>query len=227
MTTPKKNWLVFSDLHCPWHIDDAIQFLQKVQREWNCREEVICAGDLFDFHSSSFHTSETDALGIDEEYARAKKFVGELTKAFPKGVLVKGNHGQIPQRKMKEAGLSLNLLKESNDLYGLPKGWRVEPLYYVIPGLNVLVEHGIGSGGRFGAINTAIYKRCSYVQGHIHSAAGVMFSTNYSDTIFGLNCGCLCNEGSLALRYGQYNKAKGVLGCGVVESSSSAYFVKK
>ena len=41
-----------------------------------------------------------------------------------------------------------------------------------------------------------------------------------------MNTGCLCDDSSLAMRYGKYAKEKGVLGCGVVYSGEYAQFVK-
>ena len=152
-------------------------------------------------------------------------FNRELTHAFPKAKLVLGNHCQVPQRQMKEIGLSHSMLKGWNELYGLGPGWKIDPLYHTLFGGEVLVEHGIGSGGMYGCINTAIAKRTSYIQGHTHSYAMVAYRSNYKDTIFGLNTGCLFDSHSLAARYGAHSKWKGVLGCGVVFGPSEAVFV--
>lgn len=218
--------LLFGCIHAPYHKQNAIEFLLKTQREYKCNKTIICTGDFFDFHAMSRHNTETDSPGVEEEYRRAKKFAAQFAKAFPFGILVQGNHDVIPQRQMTEIGLALSMLKTDTELYGLPKTWQVKRLFHVIPDKKVLVEHGINSGGKFGSLNTAIFKRTSYVQSHIHSAGGVMYSSNYNSTIFGMNVGCLCDESSLAMRYGQFNKAKGILGCGVVCSEEEAYFVK-
>jgi hypothetical protein len=178
-----------------------------------------------DFHSMSRHVTETDALSPQSEYEQAKKWVKKLTTVFPEGELILGNHDFIPQRQMKEINLDPALLRPYNELYGLPEGWNVNPLYYVIPEWDVLCEHGINSAGKFGAINTAVQKRCSYVQGHTHASAGVMYTSNYKSTIFGLNTGWLGDEHSLAVRYAKYSIKKGVLGCGVVWGSEQAEFV--
>ena len=98
-------------------------------------------------------------------------------------------------------------------------------MYYVVKEWNVLVEHGVGSAGKMGCLNTAILKRCSYVQGHTHSNAAVMYSSNYNSTIFGMNVGWLGDEGSLAVRYAKYAVKKGVLGCGVIYSGEHAEFI--
>ena len=220
-----KPILVIPDTHIPYHEPDMIPFLKWVQQSRGCRKRVIHVGDLMDFHSMSFHTSEPDAPSPAEEYERALEVVAEFATSFPHGDLVLGNHDNIPSRKMMDSSLAPSMLKRNNELFGLPKGWDVHPLYYVVPEWNVLVEHGIGSNGKMGCLNTAIVKRCSYVQGHTHSNASVMYSSNYNSTIFGMNVGCLADDSSLAVRYAKYHVKKGVLGCGVIHSAEHAEFV--
>ena len=220
-----KPVLVFGDLHAPYHHNLAISFLKRVHKDYGCREEVVCVGDMYDFHAMSRHLTEPDAPSPTQEYKKARDFIKKLGEAFPKGKLVLGNHDLIPQRQMKELDLPEILLKDYNDLYGLPKGWKVEPLCHIIEPWDILVEHGVGSNGVNGALNSAIHKRCSYVQGHTHSEAGIHYSANHNSLIYGLNTGCLCDNTAIAMRYAKYNKKKGILGCGVVYSESYAIFV--
>lgn len=220
-----KPILVVPDTHIPYNHPDMIPFLKWVQKTKGCRRRVVHVGDLMDFHSMSRHTTEQDSPSPEDEYNRAKEIVEEFAEEFPEGDLVLGNHDCIPQRQMKEVGLAPSMLKDYRELYGLPKGWDIHPLYHLIDEWNVLVEHGVGSAGKMGCLNTAILKRCSYIQGHTHSNAAVMFSSNYNSTIFGMNVGWLGSEGSLAVRYAKYHVKKGVLGCGVVYSSEYAEFI--
>lgn len=217
--------LILPDLHAPYHHPDALEFLAWVHETRGCADRVVSVGDLYDFHSMSRHISETDAMNAEKEYAKAMEFVSDLTDLFPEGDLVLGNHDLIPQRQMKELGLISTLLKESNEMYGLPEGWSIHPHYHVIEPFDVLVEHGMGSSGKYGCSNTAINKRCSYVQGHTHSAAAVIYHQNHNSLIFGMNVGCLVDSSSLAMRYGKYGTRKGVLGCGVVYSGEHAEFI--
>ena len=225
---PKKSnkpVLCFSDTHAPYHHKDTLPFLQWVQKTRGCREEVVCAGDLFDFHSMSRFVSETDAPSPEEEYSNALQFAADLTKAFPRGQLVLGNHDLIVQRQLSSIGITTDVLRDQHSLYGLPESWGIHPLYYVLEPWNVLVEHGIGSMGKYGCANTAIQKRCSYVQGHNHSAAAVIYHQNHDSVIFGVNSGCLVDSTSLAMRYGKYGLRKGVIGCAVVYSEEHAEFI--
>jgi len=222
-----KPVLVLPDLHAPYNHPQALEFLQWVHTERGCRERVASVGDIWDFHSMSFHKNEPDAMSPEEEYDKILEFSAELAGVFPQGDVVLGNHCDIPKRKMVDAGLAPSMLRTPNELYGLPDSWTVHPMYYVLEpnSWDVLVEHGVGSGGKYGCANTAKDKRSSYVQGHTHSNAAVIYSTNHNSTIFGMNVGCLVDSSSLAMRYGKYTTRKGVLGCGVVYNGSHAEFI--
>ena len=224
MATPKRPVLVFSDTHAPFAVDGAIDFLRDTYKKEGCGS-IVCAGDLFDHHSMSFHTTETDAMGMSQERVEALKFVGELCRAFPKGTLVLGNHDKIPTRKAKEAGIPRGIMIQDKELYGLSRGWMVEPRHHVIFGESVCIAHGTKSSGQYGCVNTAKKIRSSYVQGHIHAHPMVKYSQNFKNKVFGMNVGCLFNESSYAARYGEEFAEKGVHGCGVVYGPEYAQFI--
>lgn len=220
-----KPYLIIPDLHAPYQHKDSIKFLKEVHKKYGCNSTIIQIGDLFDFNAISHYAKELDAPTAKDEYQKALLFSKELTKAFPKGVLVLGNHDCRVKAQLKEIGMPIELVKSYNDLLGLPKGWVVKPLCHIIKEFDVLCEHGNNSTGSMGALTTAIYKRTSYVQGHAHSAGGCLYSANHRSLIFGLNVGCLVDNTSIGMAYGEYLRKKGTLGCGVVFSGCNAIFV--
>lgn len=225
----EKRILVFGDVHAPFQHKDALEFLLETYEAYDCNQ-VVCVGDLMDFHRSSRHTAEIDSMSADEEYILAKSFIADLMEIFPDGIHIMGNHDSIPYRQAKEVNVSISTMKNPRKLLNLGNGWNVKPLYHVEKWKgykhDVLFEHGLGAGGMNGSINMALAKRCSYTNGHHHANAGVSFRTNHESTVFGLNTGCLCDDSALAMRYGKHNKFKGVLGCGVVFSPEMAIFEK-
>lgn len=219
--------LVFGDVHAPFHHENTLDFLSDVKRRYGCKH-VVCDGDLMDTHRGSRHTPELDAMNANEEYEAYLRFAKELVKIFPKGHIVLGNHDVLASRQLKEIGMTTSILKPYNDLLGLGSGWTVHDHFYVLEFSNgkVLIEHGVGSTGMNGAINMALAKRISYVQGHTHSYGGIAFRQNHDSCIFGLNTGCLADRDSYAQRYGRYNKFNGTTGCGVIFSATDAIFEK-
>lgn len=219
----KKPRLVISDIHLPFAIEGWLDFIKNTHSRYNCDEEIIINGDLFDMHQLSFHTSETDALSANDEYELAKSMVGELTKAFPNAKVTLGNHDLIIARRVKELGIDQRFIKTFHELYDLPKTWVLADDFVID---DVYYRHIGCNGGKLGHINSAISNRMSTVSSHLHANGGIGYITNPNgEMIFGLNTGALVDDKSYALRYGKYDKFKATLGCGVVYSSKEAYFI--
>jgi predicted phosphodiesterase len=226
MGKPKMNkerpTLVFSDTHIPYHHKGYLEFLQETHKKYNCKEEVICLGDLVDHHAISRFTSEPDAMGDRDEFAVAFKEIKRLVKAFPKVILTTGNHDTIPGRQAATLGLSQRYMKSFSQLWELPSTWKIVDEIIID---NVLYSHGLGAGGKDGTLNKAIAEQISNAQGHIHSFGGCKYIASKRNTIFGLNTGCLCDPNSLAMAYGKHARYRPTLGCGIVFNDKFAMFV--
>ena len=145
------NFLIISDLHVPYHHEDAFEFLQSVKEAYDC-EHILNVGDLVDHHAGSYHENEPDALSAEEEYHKATFYLQELQDIFPQMVITRGNHDDIPTRKLKTAGLPISMLNDFNKLYGLNDGWQwVEGEYAfdTMGGVPILVPMQLDSKGRW------------------------------------------------------------------------------
>lgn len=116
------NTLIISDMHLPYHHCDAFDFLWYLHDKLECTE-VLCVGDIYDHHKGSYHESEPDAYGSEEEYRLTKKYAQELQEMFPWMVITHGNHDEIPKRKLKSAGLPSSMLSDYNKLYETADTW--------------------------------------------------------------------------------------------------------
>lgn len=125
----RRNTLVISDLHLPYQHRDALDFLAALDKEYQF-ERVLNVGDLYDHHRGSYHESEPDALGEEEEYYQARKYAHILQQMFPKMVITKGNHDALPQRKLKSVGLPTSMLSDYNLLYGTKNTWEWVDRYW-------------------------------------------------------------------------------------------------
>ena len=117
------NIMIIPDMHLPYVHKDAFNFLWSVYCSYY-PELIICVGDMFDHHSGSYHESEPDAMNPTEEYKAAKKQAKQLEEMFPEMVVIKGNHDEIPRRKLKSAGLPQEMLRDYNMIYDLKGGWE-------------------------------------------------------------------------------------------------------
>ena len=75
------------------------------------------------------------------------------------------------------------------------------------------------------ALKNAKDESRSVVQGHLHAQAGVWYSANQRDRIFGLQVGCGVDHSLEAQAYGKKYNSKPIIGCGVVEGGKMATFV--
>ena len=212
---------VFSDVHIPFAHPNYLAFLKDTFAEWGA-EQIVCLGDLIDNHAISRFQSEPCADGAYTELSKARRMVKELTETFPVVKMCRGNHDDIAYRQAATLGIGAEFIKPFRDIYGLPMSWSLED-EYVIDG--VLYTHGTGRSGKHATYNIAVDERMSVCSGHTHTGGGVNYIANKTETIFALNTGCLIDYGMYAFEYSRNAKHRPTLGCGIVLSSSEAYFV--
>jgi len=212
---------IIGDTHFPAVHPEYLSFLRetfklaKVQR-------IIHIGDVTDCHRISRHISEPDTVSATDELEEAKELIKEYAYYFPKITITEGNHDAIPKRQLKELGLPKDFLKSWNELYQAPDSW-IKMSHVSIQ--SVWYEHGIGSTGMYGCVNTALKYGLSYVQGHTHGFGGCLYRAGPERTLFGLNVGCGVDTEHPAMRYGENFKYKPTLGCGLVQDGKIARFV--
>jgi hypothetical protein len=111
-------------------------------------------------------------------------------------------------------GLPSRVFRPFRDIWGLPKGWK-DDFSYIIDGVKYL--HGSGYAGDLAHLKAAHDNRMSCVIGHLHSVAGIDYSANEEDCVFGMSVGCGIDRKSYAFEYGRDFKKKPVLAAGIVE----------
>lgn len=212
---------IIADTHMPAEAPGYFEFVKKTFKRFGVTQ-IVHIGDICDFHQASRHDSEPGADSVLIELKKVKKVLKRWAKAFPNVKVCIGNHDQIPIRQAKRMGMPEEFMKSYNDMVGLPKTWDFKT-HHIID--NVYYEHGLGSSGTYGAKNTSLKYRMSYVMGHTHANAGVFYNAGPKDMIFGMNVGAGCNASAVAMKYGNNYKSKITLGCGIVVNGKEGYFV--
>ena len=213
--------LAFGDVHAPFDHPNYLKFLKETYKSYGC-SNVVNMGDLVDNHAISRHQNSPRHMSPLEEYNQTKKRVKLYTDAFPEVKMCVGNHDNIHLRQAHTVDMPDVFIKSFENLWELPDTWELAE-QHIING--VVYKHGISCGGKDGAFNTALVERMSTVIGHTHAYAGVKYSANSRDIIYGMNCGCGIDVDAYAFEYGKHSKYKPVLGCGIVYSSNHAIFV--
>lgn len=207
----KDNILVIGDTHEPFSQEGYLEHCREVQERFDCGT-VVHIGDVIDNHFSSYHEIEPQGLGADDELDRAISRVKDWGYTFPEVRVCIGNHDRVVHRKAKTAGLSSKWIKDFHEVFGLD-GWTFDESHMIH---GVLFEHGNGRSGYKAALDKALHKRVSVVQGHIHTQGSVMYSESQWDRMFGMQVGCGIDENTYAMAYAQDFPKSFIRSCGVI-----------
>jgi predicted phosphodiesterase len=200
------NVLVIGDIHEPFSLEGYLEFCRAKQEEYNCGQ-VVFIGDVIDLHYSSYHETNTCALGADDELDLAIAKIANWNKVFPKAHVCIGNHDRLVYRKANTSGLSSKWIKDFKDVLNTPEWKFIESVE-----LNdVLYVHGEGST----ASKKMLEEMQSVVQGHRHTEGYVQYSCGKRHLIFGMQVGTGIDHEKYAFGYSKHFK-KPIISCGVV-----------
>lgn len=200
------NVLVIGDLHEPFCLKEYLKFCREIQERDDCGT-VVFIGDVIDNHYSSYHESEMQTFGPNEEFDVARQKLQRWYKVFPEAYVTIGNHDRMVHRKAKSAGIADQWVIDYSTALGTP-GWK---FVHEVMIQGVCYNHGEGGTARSRMKNDL----CPQVQGHLHSQFYVDFSVGKEHKIFGMQVGCGIDRTAFAFAYGK-NGPKPVIGCGTV-----------
>jgi predicted MPP superfamily phosphohydrolase len=207
-----KKILTISDMHCPYEHKDAFKFLAALKKKYK-PDLVVCLGDMVDWHSISFHPKDPDLAGAGDELTKIRAKVQKLEVLFPKMIIVGSNHGDLPLRKLKDAGLPKHFLRNYNDIYGVGKGWVFcDDLMLKSKDESIYIAHSISKDVRKVAAQRGVHHIC----GHHHTIFEISYVSNPRNLLWGVNGGCLIDKEALAFEYGKLTLDRPIIGTPVV-----------
>ena len=214
--------LIIGDTHCPGMRTGYVDFLKRVAETYSVTR-VVHIGDLVDWASISYHEKSPSLRNATLEYAKARKQVASLARAFPKADWLIGNHDALTERQAVTAGLPPELLRDYGDMWEVD--WTAHPRFTKLRIDGVIYSHGdSGRGGQDAAFQQAKDNFRSTVIGHFHNQAGVRWWANPEFRVFGLSVGCGIDASRMQFEYGRKFAHKPILGCGIVLGGRQAYF---
>lgn len=205
--------LWIGDTQAPAQHEDAYDFLVEIKREYK-PDFVGHIGDEADLAAMSYHEKDPDLDNIKVEVDKAKKFLHGLERLFPEMVLIESNHGSLPFRKAKTAGIPNWMLRDYNDIWDVGPGWRWEFEYVVHPtwGPPIYAHHSKGD-----VLKLSQAMGMSAVSGHLHEKMEIRYWGSPLGLYFAAQTGALCDHHHLAMAYGKNNIKRPVLGSLMVE----------
>jgi hypothetical protein len=168
---------------------------------------------MVDWHSISFHTKDPNLLAPGAELEAIQHKVSILEKIFPEMIIVGSNHGDLPVRKMKDAGLPVQFLRNYNDIYGVGKKWKFVDDLTIHHGQDIIyVAHGISKDAQKVAAQRGVHHIC----GHFHTEFRIDYVSNPRNLLWGVNGGCLIDREALAYEYGKLTLDRPIIGTPVI-----------
>lgn len=208
--------LFISDMHIPYHHEDTIAFLKHLKAKYN-PTRVICLGDELDKHALSYHDSDPDLPSAGDELKKSLPVIQELFEIFPKMDIIESNHGSLVWRKAKTFGIPKHYIKSYNDVLGVDSGWKWSfDLTINLPnGQKCYVHHGKTSN----IIQLSQQMGMCAVQGHFHESFKIDYWGNPTGLYWGMQCGCLIDDDTMAFNYNNVNIKRPIIGTGLVIDS--------
>lgn len=205
--------LVISDLHIPYHHQDAFDFLKALKKKYK-PDMVVNIGDELDHHAISMHEHNPDLMSAGDELRKSKLYIQELQKIFPEMTIVHSNHSSLVYRRALKYGLPKDYLKSYNEFLGVGDGWKwVDDVTITLSdGSRCFFTHGMSAD----VLKVAQQYGMNTVQGHYHTKFNIGYYSNPDALIWGMQVGCLINQKSMAFDYAKNFKSRFIVGCGMI-----------
>ena len=205
--------LVISDLHIPYHHQDAFNFLKALKKKYK-PEMVVNIGAELDHHAISMHEHNPDLMSAGDELRKSKLYIQELQKIFPEMTIVHSNHSSLVYRRALKYGLPKDYLKSYNEFLGVGDGWKwVDDVTITLSdGSRCFFTHGMSAD----VLKVAQQYGMNTVQGHYHTKFNIGYYSNPDALIWGMQVGCLINQKSMAFDYAKNFKSRFIVGCGMI-----------
>ena len=205
--------LVISDLHIPYHHQDAFDFLKALKKKYK-PDMIVNIGDELDHHAISMHEHNPDLMSAGDELKQSKEYIRELEKIFPEMTLVHSNHSSLVYRRALKYGLPKDYLKSYNEFLGVGNGWAwVDDLTVTLSDKSrCFFTHGMSAD----VLKVAQQYGMNTVQGHYHTKFSIGYYSNPDALVWGMQVGCLINQKSMAFDYAKNFKSRFIVGCGMI-----------
>jgi predicted phosphodiesterase len=205
--------LVISDLHIPYHHQDAFEFLKALKKKYK-PDLIVNIGDELDHHAISMHEHNPDLMSAGDELKQSKEYVRDLEKIFPEMTLVHSNHSSLVYRRALKYGLPKDYLKSYNEFLGVGEGWKwVDDLTVTLSdNSRCFFTHGMSAD----VLKVAQQYGMNTVQGHYHTKFCIGYYSNPDALVWGMQVGCLINQKSMAFDYAKNFKSRFIVGCGMI-----------
>jgi predicted phosphodiesterase len=223
------NILVMSDLHIPFHDNQAIELSCEHGMKHNINT-ILLNGDIFDFYSESKFVKDPRQMNSKSDLNAGREFLHWLKEQFPQAKIIFkiGNHEERYEIYMMQNApvIFQTDLFHVEDLLGLPElGIDCVSDKRIIKAGKLNILHGHELKSRAGGVNPArttyLYTHKSVLIGHFHRTSLHTEPDLDKKVISCWSTGCLCN---LHADYDPYNRWN--QGAAIVQTDGEYYEVE-
>jgi len=212
------RWLLISDLQIPYEHPYALIFCQKLVKHFKIpKENILNLGDETDQYWGSLYKKSINASHTaQQELDDSIRLLKDWYKAFPHMKLCESNHGIRWKRKVLDADIPEQMMRDYKHVIQAPQGWHWAKYWKIKSKFPFMIEHGDDWGGQTPHIQAAIHNGISTAIGHHHSRAGIHFIKTSQQSLWGAVGGCLIDFEAYAFDYARKSKFKPCIGTLVV-----------
>ena len=219
--TRGEAYLVISDLQVPFHLPNALAFVNEVRREFNVHaDNILCVGDEVDNLFGSMFPKDPDGTHTPtSEIGAARDELRRWYAAFPRMRLCVSNHGMRWAKKASAAEIPSQMIRAYQEIIEAPDGWRWQDRWLINASKRPFqMEHGHeGAGGMYAYRVKAIENGISTVFGHLHANPGIAHvNTAGGQSLWGCCAGSLIDASAYAFAYNRRDRFKPWIGCAVI-----------
>lgn len=202
--------LLIPDTHFPYEHGNTFDFLRRVKNKYK-PTKVIHMGDMIDNYALNYHEKNPDSDSAEDDFRKTQVLVNKLIKLFPRMDILLGNHDKLGVRKAKTIGLPSRYIRSLSEIYNMPITWKWHSELNITmnDGRNLMLKHNLSKN----PLSVAKHYNTCYAQGHYHEDMRVDWVMTKWKSVFGITCGSLIDDKSMAMDYNKGNLKRPELGC--------------
>lgn len=206
-----ENTLVIADTHFPFEHEEYLEHCIKTKKKYKCTR-IIHSGDLIDNSQTTHWDINCDEMSAGHELKETINKIKDWKKAFPEIYVCLGNHDLRILKKSNKAGIASSWIKDFSTLFNTPKWhfnteWNFNGVKYI---------HGDGISSLNSILSLVLNRRSSFVCGHLHTTAGIIYNSNEKDILFGMIVGSGIDFKKYSFNYARNYIKTPIISCGVI-----------
>lgn len=212
------NWLLLSDVHIPYHTEEAIEVALTYAEE-NKADHILLNGDICDFYNVSSYNKDPEERNLSNELQKTRQFLAHLRERFPKAKIIYkiGNHEDRWEKYLTNKAPELLGISQfkMNEILNFDK-WDIDlvaSMQKIKAGKHLTILHGheTRNSGVYPARTLLMRTKVCSIAGHNHRTSTYGEKTSDNKYLYSWTLGCLCDMSPDYMPINQWNHGFGWL----------------